>query len=261
MCYNGPRRGRIEIVKRPLQVLAFMLLLAGPQGDKLCPHCETTGRIPNELKQPKLASLEDAVLRCSWRIRRDPAGRALPFIPCRRCLAPRKQAEAQREFDELAADVDTWMDSRAAIDAVDYPGAANHLEEAVRTGGLETADLAQAWMLTGIVKASLGDADLLLQPLAYATANNSILEALACGVPVIGTKGTGLTEVIEDRVNGFLLPIGDTTSMAREALGLLKDKERLATFKYEAGKLSHERFAQEKVVSHYERYYEQVLNG
>ena len=62
-------------------------------------------------------------------------------------------------------------------------------------------------------------------------------------------------------IGGFLLPVGDTTSMAREALGLLRDKERLAQFKYQAGKLSHERFAQEKVVSHYEAYYKQVLNG
>lgn len=111
------------------------------------------------------------------------------------------------------------------------------------------------------VEAVLPCADLFLMPSEEESFGLAALEALACGVPVIGTLGTGLTEVIENNTNGFLLPIGDTVGMAAKALELLRDKERLDKFKYQASKLSHERFAQEKIVSHYERYYKQVLNG
>lgn len=111
------------------------------------------------------------------------------------------------------------------------------------------------------VEAVLPCADLFLMPSEEESFGLAALEALACGVPVIGTKGTGLMEVIVHDVNGFLLPIGDTAGMAREALGLLRDRTRLQQFKYQASKLAHERFAQEKVVSEYEAYYKEVLNG
>jgi N-acetyl-alpha-D-glucosaminyl L-malate synthase BshA len=111
------------------------------------------------------------------------------------------------------------------------------------------------------VEAVLPCADLFLMLSEEESFGLAALEALACGVPVIGTLGTGLTEVIVHNVNGFLLPIGDTTAMAREAIGLLRDRTRLQQFKYQAAKIAHERFAQEKVVGEYEAYYKEVLNG
>jgi len=100
--------------------LLFTLLLAlaatAAAEDKLCPKCDTTGRVPNEIKQRELAELEAGTLRCSWHISRDKKGRGLPFLPCARCLAPSKAAAVQREFDALAAEIDAWMESCAAID-------------------------------------------------------------------------------------------------------------------------------------------------
>ena len=73
--------------------------------------------------------------------------------------------------------------------------------------------------------------------------------------------GTGLTEVVDDYKNGFLLPVGDTASMARAAVALLRDTRRLAEFKKSAGEMALEKFNSEKIVSEYESYYEEVLNA
>ncbi len=111
------------------------------------------------------------------------------------------------------------------------------------------------------IEAVLPCADLFLMPSEEESFGLAALEALACGVPVIGTAGTGLSEVVDDYKNGFLLPVGDTTSMARAAISLLKDVERLEEFKKAAAEIALRRFNSEKIITEYERYYEEVLNA
>jgi N-acetyl-alpha-D-glucosaminyl L-malate synthase BshA len=110
------------------------------------------------------------------------------------------------------------------------------------------------------VEAVLPCADLFLLPSEEESFGLAALEALACGVPVIGSSGTGLVEVVDDFTDGFLLPVGDTSSMARAAVSLLKNKERLNQFKKAATELAQKKFAAEKIVTQYEKYYEEVLN-
>ncbi|MEE8404347.1 MAG: N-acetyl-alpha-D-glucosaminyl L-malate synthase BshA [candidate division Zixibacteria bacterium] len=109
------------------------------------------------------------------------------------------------------------------------------------------------------VEALLPCADLFLLPSEEESFGLAALEALACGVPVIGTSGTGLVEVINDGENGFLLPVGDTTSMADKAIKLLQDETQLKKFKESASKLVAEKFRAEKIVTQYEKYYEEIL--
>ncbi len=111
------------------------------------------------------------------------------------------------------------------------------------------------------VEAVLPCADLFLLPSEEESFGLAALEALACGVPVIGTSGTGLVEVVEDYRNGFLLPVGDTTSMARAGIALLRDKNRLAEFKRSAAESALRRFGAKKIVDEYEQYYEEILHG
>lgn len=111
------------------------------------------------------------------------------------------------------------------------------------------------------VEAVLPCADLFLLPSEEESFGLAALEAMACGVPVIGTSGTGLVEVVEDYRNGFLLPVGDTVSMARAGIALLKDRNRLNEFKRSASESALRRFSSEKIVKQYEQFYEEILHG
>ncbi len=50
-----------------------------------------------------------------------------------------------------------------------------------------------------------------------------LVEANACGKPVVATATTGAQEIIQDGYNGFLVPIGDAQALADKVIELLND--------------------------------------
>lgn len=103
--------------------------------------------------------------------------------------------------------------------------------------------------------------DLFLGPSEEEAFGLAALEALACGVPVIASEGTGLVEVVDHGHDGYLYPIGDTWSMANAAISLLQDSEKCARFKENAVVKAHRDFDSNLIVGQYEKYYQRVLSG
>jgi N-acetyl-alpha-D-glucosaminyl L-malate synthase BshA len=87
------------------------------------------------------------------------------------------------------------------------------------------------------------------------------LEAMACGLPVIGTSAGGLPEVVEDGKTGFLRPVGDVDGMAQAALTLLRDPGRWESFSREARRRAVEEFPTDAAVAQYRKLYEETLNS
>jgi D-inositol-3-phosphate glycosyltransferase len=69
-------------------------------------------------------------------------------------------------------------------------------------------------------------ADLCVMPSLYESFGMVALEAMACGVPVIGSRVGGLAETVQDDVTGVLVPEGDTPALAAAIARLLPDRER-----------------------------------
>src|SRR5205823_14712916 len=65
-------------------------------------------------------------------------------------------------------------------------------------------------------------ADLFLLPLTDCTANNSLLEALACGLPLVATDVGGVRDYVDDRC-AALVPRGDGEAMASAVVDVCGD--------------------------------------
>ena len=71
-------------------------------------------------------------------------------------------------------------------------------------------------------------ADVLLMPLKDCTANCAVVEALACGLPVVATDVGGIRDYVDDSC-GVLVPPRDAAAMTEAALALLDDEtDRIA---------------------------------
>lgn len=88
-------------------------------------------------------------------------------------------------------------------------------------------------------------------PSLYEGFSNVLVEAMACGVPVISTNYLGVDEVITDGENGLLVPTGNVESMANAILTLLENEDLRKKF-IEAGRKRANYFSAEKIVKEYQ---------
>lgn len=100
--------------------------------------------------------------------------------------------------------------------------------------------------------------DLFLLPSQTESFGLAALEAMASGVPVISSNTGGIPEVNIHGVSGFLSNVGDVEDMTKNALYILSDKTRLATFKANARETA-KKYDLHTIVPQYETIYEDTL--
>ncbi len=90
--------------------------------------------------------------------------------------------------------------------------------------------------------------------------SQSLLEAMYMGVPVIGTRASGNTDVIKNGINGFLFENGDLIDLAGKITELDEDKLLWHRMSSEGRRTVKNSFTIEKTVSNYENFFTALVS-
>lgn len=108
------------------------------------------------------------------------------------------------------------------------------------------------------VAALYQDADLMLNGSLVDNTPNSLIEAMASGVPVVSTDSGGIPQLVTHQKDALLVPAGQPAELAEAALRVLQD-EALRQGLIEAGLANAARFSWHKVWELLQQQYLQVL--
>ncbi|HKO43495.1 MAG TPA: glycosyltransferase [Pyrinomonadaceae bacterium] len=173
-------------------------------------------------------------------------------------LAPIK---GQEEFVKAAAIVSSRRNDVAFVIAGEDKSRTGEnrrqLEQLINNLGLEGRVHLLGWVDN--VPRLLPALDLLISPSRSEPFGLSIVEAMACEVPIIATRSEGALEILEDGVTGKLLKSGNPEELADAIVSLLDDEEKRRRLVAQALEVVRGRFALESMVSATEQVYENLL--
>ncbi len=84
---------------------------------------------------------------------------------------------------------------------------------------------------------------------------NSVLEAMACGLPVIASAATSHAEQIDDGVHGLLVPLGQVERVAEAILKLARAPEVRLRMGRAAKERAAEEFSRDRMIERYEAFF------
>jgi N-acetyl-alpha-D-glucosaminyl L-malate synthase BshA len=167
-----------------------------------------------------------------------------------------RRVKRVRDVVQIFAKVNAEIPSKLVMvgDGPDRPEA----EDEVRHLGLESSVFFLGKL--DVVAPLLASADLFLLPTSSESFGLSALEALASGVPVIGTRAGGLPEVVRDGETGYLCEVGDVDGMSAAALSILTNPEKWRAMSELGASDARARFSLNEIVSQYEHLYTTSLD-
>jgi len=104
----------------------------------------------------------------------------------------------------------------------------------------------------------LRESDVFVLPSYYEALPLGVLEAMACGVPVVATSVGGIPDVIENRVNGLLVAPGQPDALARAIVTLLTDHALRSRLREAARSDVRKQFSTESVIKDLETLYREL---
>ena len=104
-------------------------------------------------------------------------------------------------------------------------------------------------------------ADVYLHAAHADTFPNTVLEALACGTPVVATAVGGIPEQVTDNATGFLVPPGNAIRMAEAIISLLTDEALRTRLGGNAAQDARKRFGLSQQVDAYLEWYRAICEN
>lgn len=150
-------------------------------------------------------------------------------------------------------------ESRAELRIVGDGPLRAEVEDAIARAGLEGRVSILGWR--NDVASLLQQAHVYLTVSRFEGLSLSMLEAMACGLPVVGTRVQGHTDLIREGINGAMFEQGDTEAAARHLLRLEQEPSLRDALADGARSTVVERFTLNHVAAEHERLYLALLGG
>lgn len=144
-----------------------------------------------------------------------------PRIICVGRLAPVKGVHVLLE--SLGQLADRGVD--AQLDLVGDGESRSELESRAAALGLSDRVVFHGYQSQSAVRDLLGQADVFVSSSFAEGVPVVLMEALAAGLPVVATRIAGVPELVQDGVNGFVVPPGEVTSLTDRLAELIADAE------------------------------------
>jgi glycosyltransferase involved in cell wall biosynthesis len=87
---------------------------------------------------------------------------------------------------------------------------------------------------------------------------NALLEAMACGLPAVATRISGVTDIIRDGVNGIMVNPGDPRDLAKGLCRLLQDGKFAGTLGNNAYKTIRADYSLDGMIPRYMKLYSEI---
>jgi glycosyltransferase involved in cell wall biosynthesis len=147
--------------------------------------------------------------------------------------------------------VPTWLPKGEYLDYLKRLTSSNELEGKIMFLGSLPQQLLPAYYCLSSV---------FVLPSYYEAFPKVLIEAMACEKPVISSKMGGTSDSVEDGVNGFLVPFGDSKGLAKAMITLLQDE----ALSRRMGRLGRERvlkdFSWDAVAGRIDSVYSEVIS-
>ena len=114
------------------------------------------------------------------------------------------------------------------------------------------------WVDRSAIVERYRQADLFVTATTWEGMPNTVLEGMACGLPVVATRASGLEELVKDGVNGYLVNINDISALAERMAQLINNPHERQRMSKESRTIAEREFAWEYITERYVEIYEQV---
>ena len=107
----------------------------------------------------------------------------------------------------------------------------------------------------------LSSADMLVLPSYSDTSPNVVAEAMAAGVPVVGTNVGGIPFMIDDNETGLVVPVRNYVALAEAILKILGNKEMAQNMSLNAKRRSQSRYGEDSFTKKILNLYNEIINS
>lgn len=142
----------------------------------------------------------------------------------------------------------------------EYTLAYEMLQGYIKLHNIEESTILHPYKLDEMPQVYKGS-DIFVLPSENETFGQVFIEAMSCGLPVIGTKVGGIPEIISDSYNGYLVPTDDSSILAQKIAKLLNDSGTREKFIQAGIKTVEEEFTSEKQLYNFQKMLQKTLDA